>query len=146
MIQGHIQQVHFLNSNSDFFFLSIFFWEENLSILNWFWATSNRFYFPQGHIQQVHFLNSNSDFFFFLSIFFWEENLSILNWYWATSNRFYFPLSKWLLISNDFFFFKSLGLTFSKKNSLGLSDYALIFFSMCWFTNEKLNLCGRFWK
>ena len=108
-------------------------------------ATSNRFIF----------LTLNSDFFFSFN-FFWEENFSILNWFWATSNRFYFPLgfvvqtSKWLLISNDFFFFffffLSLGLSFSKKKSLGLSDYAIIFFSMCWFTNEKLNLCGRFWK
>ena len=49
--------------------LTFFYLEENLSILNWFWATSNSFYFPEDHTHQVRFLNSNSDF-FFLSIFF----------------------------------------------------------------------------
>ena len=37
----------------------------------------------------------------------------------------------------------SLGLPFSKKNSWVIR-YVLIFFSMFWFTNEKLNLCGKF--
>ena len=58
--------------------LTFFYLEENLSILNWFWATSNSFYFPKGHIHQVRFLNSNSDFFFFffcLSNFFFLRKI-----------------------------------------------------------------------
>ena len=110
-------------------------------------ATSNRFV-----------SNSKSDFFFFF--FFWsfkfflKENLSIfiiimVLFYFGRDNcesmSFYFyffifsfelqflgfvvQTSKWL-ITNDFFFWLSLR----------LSDYVLIFFSMCWFANEKLFL------
>ena len=118
--------------------------EENLSILNWFCATSNNFYFPEGHTHQVRFLNSSSDFvflfFFCLSIFFF--------FFWGKSFNFKLILgdqtsSISLKATSSRFIFLTLTLIFFFPFNFFLGGKSFNFKLILHFSLQFLSLFGH---